>query len=284
MKLPDDGFRIQVAGLTLEGRSRAGNETWIRVRELGVALDVGRGPDALVGTHRLFISHVHLDHFAGLPVLVSQRSLQSIAPPQVWLPAESVEEVRGLIATYGRLEGFQYPVEIIAASPGEAWPIRAKLEARAHRASHRVPAVAWEFAERRTRLRSEFQSLAGEEIARRRRAGEDLFDSALHSRLMYSGDTDAKIFEWSPQLFDTDVAILECTFVREEDRTRGVEWQHLHADEIFDRADEFRGDVVLVHFSLRDRPADIHATLSRRCPASLRGRLHLALPEQWSHI
>ena len=39
---------IQTEHLTIEGRSRAGHETWFRVRELGVALDIGRCPDEII--------------------------------------------------------------------------------------------------------------------------------------------------------------------------------------------------------------------------------------------
>lgn len=284
MKLPDDGFRLQIEGLTFEGRSRAGNETWIRVRELGLALDVGRGPDALVGTRKLFVSHVHLDHFAGVPVLISQRSLQSMEPPVIWLPRESKDLVADLIGIFGRLEGFEYPVELVGASRGDRFPLRTNLEARAHEATHRVPAVAWEFRERRVKLRPEYRHLPGEILGEMKRSRADVFEERFHSRLMYTGDTDREIFEVSPAIFDTDVAVVECTYVRESDRERGRQWQHLHADEIFEHAERFRGSVLMVHFSLRDSPAEIHATLSRRCPASLRGRLFLGLPSPFDSI
>lgn len=284
MKIPEDGFRLSVGGLTLEGRSRAGNETWIRVRELGLALDVGRGPDALVGTHRLFVSHVHLDHFAGVPVLISQRSLQSMQPPAIWLPEPSRPLVEELIRIFGRLEGFEYEADLVGADAGDRFPLRENLEARAHEASHRVPAIAWEFRERRVKVRPQFRHLPGEVLGEMKRAGTDAFEERFHSRLMYSGDTDAGIFEDSPAIFDTDVAVVECTYVRPADRDRGKQWQHLHADEIFERADHFRGDVVLVHFSLRDNARTIHETLEKRCPAVLRGRLHLGLPEPWHRI
>ena len=284
MKLPDDGFRLQIEGMTFEGRSRAGNETWIRVRELGLALDVGRGPDALVGTGKLFVSHVHLDHFAGVPVLISQRSLQSMEPPVVWLPGESRDLVADLIRTFGSLEGFEYRVELVGATPGDRFTIRRNLEARAHRATHRVPALAWEFRERRVKLAPAFRHLPGEVLREMKRNGHEAFEETWHSRLMYTGDTDREIFEVSPAIFDTDVAVVECTYVREEDRERGRQWQHLHADEIFEHAERFRGSVLLVHFSLRDTPEQIHTMLTRRCPAVLRGRLFLALPAPYDVI
>ena len=43
-----DFFTIVTEHFTIEGRSRAGQETFFRVRDLGLVLDIGRGPDLAV--------------------------------------------------------------------------------------------------------------------------------------------------------------------------------------------------------------------------------------------
>ncbi|MCU1230594.1 MAG: ribonuclease chloroplastic-like isoform, partial [Acidobacteria bacterium] len=62
-----DYCTIVAPHFTIEGRSRAGHETWFRIRELGIALDIGRCPDVIVGLSNVFVSHAHLDHAVGIP-------------------------------------------------------------------------------------------------------------------------------------------------------------------------------------------------------------------------
>ena len=64
---------------TIEGRSRAGHETYFRVRELGAVLDIGRCPDMAIGMPNIFITHAHLDHALGIPFYAGQRHLQRIS-------------------------------------------------------------------------------------------------------------------------------------------------------------------------------------------------------------
>ena len=49
---------------------------------------------------------------------------------------------------------------------------------------------------------------------------------------------------------------------------------HVHLDEVIARADLFQNErIVFTHFSQRYSPADVHAIVDRRLPASLRGRV-----------
>src|SRR6187431_1147121 len=82
-------FSLHTEHFTIEGRSRAGHETWFRVRELGTALDIGRCPDAVISMPRVFITHAHLDHALGIPFYAGQRHLQRVAGGSVYVPAET---------------------------------------------------------------------------------------------------------------------------------------------------------------------------------------------------
>ena len=79
--------RIETPRFTIEGSSRAGVESWYRVRELGLALDLGRCPDNLVGVSRIMLTHAHIDHAAGVPYYAAQRKLQRLDPGTVYVPA-----------------------------------------------------------------------------------------------------------------------------------------------------------------------------------------------------
>src|SRR6185436_11091219 len=81
-----DHAELRIGDLRIEGWSRAGEESWFRVHPPGLAFDVGRGPRALVGAADLFLSHGHLDHAAGVPVLLSQRTLQRLGGARIHCP------------------------------------------------------------------------------------------------------------------------------------------------------------------------------------------------------
>src|ERR1700690_2761475 len=146
---------IPTRRFTIEGRSRAGNETFFRIRELGLALDIGRCPDIIVGIREVFITHAHLDHALGVPFYASQRNLQSLPSGNVYIPAEAVEGFHRLMKAHEALENTTYELNLIGISAGETIELRQSLAVRAHRAPHRVVANAYEFLEPRHKLRTD---------------------------------------------------------------------------------------------------------------------------------
>ena len=91
---------LQHKGLTIEGYSRAAVQTYWRVPELKLGFDLGAQPWSFMATPNWFVSHVHLDHVAALPVLVARRRMMKMEPPTIYLPAEAVEGVE-LLAPSG---------------------------------------------------------------------------------------------------------------------------------------------------------------------------------------
>lgn len=277
--------RIETPHLTIEGRSRAGNETFFRVRELGIALDIGRCPDLLVGIDHVFVTHAHLDHAVGIPRYAAQRRLHRFDAGHVYVPAEAVDDYRELMSIHERLEGTKYPLEWIGMAPGTELAFKRDLIVRAHRSPHRVAAVGYEFLQRRLKMDETLLAFAPQEIARLRREEPQHFHEEHRSLLFYTGDTDAAIFDVSPAVFDSEVLVIECSFTRDTDHDRAVEYRHLHIDDIFAHADRFACDtIVLTHFSMRDSAEAVHRLISKRAPERLRPRLRLALPEQYSRL
>ncbi|HVT45283.1 MAG TPA: MBL fold metallo-hydrolase [Thermoanaerobaculia bacterium] len=276
--IPTDRF-------TIEGKSRAGNETYFRIRELGIGLDIGRCPDSLVGLSHIFVTHAHLDHAVGIPFYAGQRRLQRLPPGTVYLPAETIPDFRQLMRLHEKLEGTEYDLILVGMSPGQSLPLRRNLVVRAHESSHRVVACSWEFLERRHKLRPELSSLPAGELALRRRSGESIDVERLHPILFYTGDTDRRILEENDELYRTEVLMIECSFIAPEHRELAMRYRHIHIDDLFEVSDRFENAmIVLTHFSLRYTPSEIHRTIASRCPAGLRSRLRLALPEPFDRI
>lgn len=279
--------RVQIVTprFTLDGKSRAGNETWFRVRELNLALDIGRCPDVLVGVPHVLVTHAHLDHALGIPFYAAQRTLQRLPTGKVYVPAENLQDYRMLMALHEKLEGTTYDLSLVGLALGEEASLRRDLVVRTHRATHRVPTNAYEIVELRHKLRPELADRPGEELAALRAAGIDPSAATESSLLFYTGDTDRGILETNRHLYRSEVLVIECSFVDPADRDRGPRYRHLHIDDLFDFQERFQNEIiVLTHFSLRYSAEEIHRQISRRCPARLTDRIRLALPEPFVRL
>jgi len=280
-----DFTTIATEHFTIEGRSRAGHETWFRVRELGVALDIGRCPDAVVSMPHIFVTHAHLDHALGIPFYAGQRHLQRIEGGQVYVPSESAADFRTLMALHEKLEDTEYDVEIVGVGEDEVVRIGRNHKVRGHRATHRVAARAFEFLETRHHLKKEFDGASPAELARLRHEGVQVADESDHSLLFYTGDTDRGILEANARIFESDVLMIECSFVADGHQDRAAKYRHIHFDDIAGFADRFANRmIVLTHFSRRYSRDEIRDTLRRRCPAVLRDRIRLALPHPFTTL
>lgn len=278
-----DFFTIPAGQFTLEGRSRAGHETVLRVRELNAALDIGRCPDSVVGIPNIFITHAHLDHALGIPFYAGQRHLQRIAGGRVFVPAEAADDFRELMKLHEKLEATAYDIAIEGMAEGDVVSIGRTHEVRAHRATHRVAARAYEFLELRHRLRPEFAGR--DDIADLRRAGADVVEEVRHSLLFYTGDTDRGILEQNSALFSSEVLVIECSFIVDGHQERAARYRHIHFDDIAEFAERFDNEmIVLMHFSRRYSRAEIRDEIRRRCPAVLRDRIRLALPPPFDRV
>jgi ribonuclease Z len=274
-----DYVELRTQHLTIDGRSRAGHETYFRVRELGIALDIGRCPDLVVPLAHVFITHAHLDHAAGIPFYAGQRRLQRLDGGTIYVPRESADDVRTLLAIQEKLTGTEFEVEVIGVAAGEELRVGRRLFVRAHAAPHRVAARAYEFIESRHHLRDDYALLGSEEIAKLRREGVEVEEEFRRSLLLYTGDTDRGFLERCEAAFTAEVLMIECSFVGEGHQERAARYRHIHIDDLADFAEKFQNEVViLTHFSRRYSREQIREAV-RRLPLSLRERVRIAIPE-----
>jgi ribonuclease Z len=280
-----DFVRLQTEHFTIEGRSRAGHETWFRIRELGISLDIGRCPDAVVSVPHVFVTHAHLDHAVGIPFYAGQRRLQRLDGGRVYVPAETAPDFRELMRLHEKLEEVGYEIEIVGVAEGETLRFGRTHAVRGHRAPHRVAARGYEFLEIRHHLKKEYAGLDGARLAALRQEGLEVAEEVLHPVLFYTGDTDRGILERNEAIYRAEVLMIECSFVAEGHQDRAAKYRHIHFSDIAEFADRFENTIiVLTHFSRRYSREQIRDTLRRRCPAVLRERLRLALPEPWQVI
>lgn len=266
---------LRIGDLRIEGWSRAGDATWIRVHPPGLAFDTGRGALQLAGAQDVFLSHGHLDHALGLPYVLSQRSLHRSVHTRVFCPAETAEPLAALIAAAERLERAAYRFDLVPLAPGDRVEVGKDLAIEAFAVDHVVPTLGYHLVRRKRRLAAALVGKSGEELVALRQQGVEPSEVVEETWLTYCGDTGPGVFDMEPRMFTSRVLMLECTFLGEEHREKGALYKHLHLGDIERRAGEMRNEaLVLHHLSRRYRIGELRAEVRRRLP-DLASRVHL---------
>ncbi len=268
---------------TIRGVSVGGVYTSLCVPELDVLFDVGIAARSSVGVEHLLISHGHADHIGSLPALMGVRGLNRKGSPRVFLPAEIVDEVRVALSALSRIQRFDLEPILVPVRPGEVHALHGDLHARVFKTYHPVPSVGYQLFRKVRKLRPEFAALPGDEIGRRRAAGDgSLFEWAERLELAYATDTLIEVVDREPSLFRSRVLVLECTFLDERKaKAHSRSRCHVHLDEILERADAFENEhLVLMHFSQFYSPDEVRAILQQRCPPRLFERIVVFAPKR----
>ncbi|AFM12605.1 MBL fold metallo-hydrolase [Turneriella parva] len=232
---------------------RGGIETCYILPAFQLAFDTGRCPDGLIDMPRVFLTHGHLDHSAGLPYYISQRSLRHLPPPEIYCPAEIVAPLREILHLWQKIEGFEYPVALKGLSPGDEIPVRKDLYVRALASSHRVPCRGYALVRKTRKLKDEYLTVNGREIKRMKDRGEAIFEDRDIPIFAFSGDTTIEFLQDNQAAREATVLFIECTYIDDKRPVaRAREWGHIHLDEIIAHAHLFKNEkIVLTHFSKR---------------------------------
>lgn len=272
---------IRAGAVTIRGVSVGGIYTALHIPEYDVALDVGLAPRSFAGVRTLLLSHGHVDHAGALSTLLGIRALQGHPSPlRVIMPAEIVDHVVAALEAMSVLQHWPLRIDPIGLRHGDEFAIRPDLLVRAQQAFHVVPCLAYQFIRRVRKLKPEYQHLSGDEIARRRLAGEDLFRAVEHLEFAYATDTLVTVLDHNPQLYESRVLVIETTFLDGRksllDARAGC---HIHLDEIIERAERFENrHLVFMHVSQIYSPAEVEALLDARLPPGLRARTQVLVP------
>ncbi len=271
---------LVLAGHAVQAVSVGGLETCVQLPGLDLAFDIGRCPRSAVQRSRVLFTHAHLDHLGGIAMHAATRALTGLEPPLYVVPAEVVPDLEALLATWRRLDRSRLPCRIVPFRPGDTLSLGRDLEVRAYRSDHVVPSLGYALWSRKHRLKAEYRGLPGSAVRDLRLAGTAVVDEVWTPDLAVPGDTRIDLLDREPWLFEARLLVLEATFL--DDRVtvaQSREKGHVHLDEIAARWADFHNQaILLVHFSARYAPSEVHALLDAHLPPDLRRRVTPLLP------
>src|SRR5262249_47011633 len=203
------------------------------VLEMKLGFDLGGQPWSFMATPNWFVSHVHLDHIAALPVLVARRRMMKMEPPTIYLPAEAVEGIEMLLRAVQRLDRGRMPANVIGVVPGDEIELSRELVVKAFATKHTLPSLGYLVWERRKKLKPEYHDLTGEQIRDLRLSGVQVSAEIRIPKVAYLGDTAPAGVDAFPDVYRAEILILEMTFVAPQERPEKIhKFGHMHLDDI----------------------------------------------------
>ena len=244
--------KFELGGMEFIGYSVAGEETVISIPEMNLCFDIGRCPEHALLMNNLFLSHGHMDHAAGLGYYFSQRNFREMAPGKIYLTSRLKEDVEQMLDIWGRIDGQRPPAEICVVSPDNEYEIRRGLIAKVFETNHCRESIGFTIIDRRNKLKDEYKSLAGQEIAKLRKSGEDITYILDVPLVTYLGDTMSGSFEQLECVRKSKVLLVECTFIDPDHIDRANAGRHYHVEHLAEMLKSFENEhIVLTHLSRR---------------------------------
>jgi len=263
--------------LTIEGYSRGAVQSYWRVPELHVGLELGASPWLFMGTKTFLVTHGHLDHLAALPVFVARRRMMKMDPPVIFLPAQIVDDTWKMLKAWQRLDRGRMNCELIGVSPGDSIDLSREHRFTVFQTKHTVPSVGYVIHDVRRKLKPEYHGLAGDEIRDIRLQGTEVTAEIQTPLLAFTGDTAPVGLDADPNIYKAQILLTEMTFFRPDHRREKIhKFGHMHLDDLLERADKFQNElIILAHLSTRTHPGEAKRRLEQTLPEHLKDRVHL---------
>jgi ribonuclease Z len=271
-------MELQCGPYTLEGYSRSTVETYVKVQELNISFDVGKCPMNLVHIPQVFITHFHGDHSLGMTYYIAHRNLAKLETGKIYIPAAAEKDAHQLIRCQAMLEGARRDYELIPVEPGMEVTFRRNTVMRMFATDHRIPSVGYQVVETRYKLKPEFHDLPQQELVQLKKSGVEIVQPTQLPLMTYVGDSTIKVFDWHPEIMDSEVLITECTFLTDEHYEEAAKRKHIHIKDLVPWLPHIRSRyIVLMHFSMRYTHQEIRYWVNHWIPEEYRERVLLLL-------
>ena len=266
-------------GLTIEGYSRAAVQSYWRIPELKLGFDLGAQPWDFMGTPSWFLTHMHLDHMAALPVYVARRRMMKMEPPTIYLPEYAIDDVKRFLLIMQRLDRGRQTANLVGVKAGDEIAFSRDHVISVFETTHTIPSVGYLVWERRNKLKEEYHGLPGEQIRDLRLSGVAVTRELRTPLVAYTGDTSPGGLDNFPAVYDAKILITEMSFIRAKHRRDKIhKYGHMHLDDFLERAERFKNELIIcAHYSTRYHPDEVFRLVESKLPAILRDRVRIWL-------
>lgn len=281
---PSFPVSLDCGGLEIQGFSIGGLATYLMVPEWKLCFDMGECPVEAVRLPHVFLTHSHGDHARGLLRHFSLRRMLNMPPADYHVPDFLVQPLHNLAQAWCDLEGHrnrpEYIPNFIPVGKRDTIELNRQLRVSSFPVDHRVRSLGFTVQEIRKKLKPEFVGTPGHELGALKRQGVEIEAETAHPRLTFIGDTTLRTLEKEPHCLDSEVLVIETTFILPEDLEMARPKGHLHLFELMDflkaSPDSCRFQhLVLKHFSMKYTKGQIEALVRRNTPDFLKDRIKL---------
>lgn len=259
------------------GLSLAGIRTSIAMPKLSLAFDVAQGFPYLFNMNHFFITHGHLDHAAGIPYLISQKSMSAHKQPLFYMPQSMVAPLTQVMKAWAQIEKYEYPHRFVGVSGGETFEINKNHFVRPFQTLHRVDSFGYTLFHKKTKLKSEYAELSQEDLRKVRESGKEIVHLIETPLVSFTGDTQIEFLDAAPWIRKSKILFLEATYLNNDKSVKTArDWGHTHLDEIIPILPQLECEkIVLIHSSARYSMEEARSLLLQKIPLEFQEKVVL---------
>lgn len=259
----------------------AGISTSIGFPEADVLFDVAQGLPYQTPYNTILLSHAHMDHAAGLPYLISQKSMQRKPKPTIYMPEEAIEPLSQIMKLWEEIDEFQYEFDFKSVAKNEKILLKPSYFAKTFPTYHRIPSQGYTIFQTKRKLKTPYDEMAKKsphEFARVKKEN-GLTDSEIYQEIeenlvSFTGDTRIEFLE-SDQANSSKLLVMEVTYWDEKKSVANArEWGHIHFDEFIDALPNIKAErIIIIHISARYTTNMIQEIIDKKVPEYLKPKL-----------
>ena len=243
---------LENTGLILKGHSRGGERSGFLLPSLSLMFDAGIRTQQT--PKNIMITHCHCDHSYELPTILAGgwKTLTTI-----YTPNDPKLIINFIHSSFTLMNGGirkSPPFKIIQVKPGDEFEItegRTKIQVNVFKCYHTVDTVGYGISEKKQKLKDEYLSLPGQEIAKLKHEQADIFRNELDKKVIYLTDTKIDVFQ-DLNIFGYKHIIVECTILNEEEKESAYSHGHIYWGDLKTIVKSHPDNqFILIHFSTR---------------------------------
>ncbi|MFC1746572.1 MBL fold metallo-hydrolase [Candidatus Riflebacteria bacterium] len=231
------------------------DETYFIFKELKFSFDVGKCPKNVILCENILLTHLHMDHCAGLPYYISTRGLYNLKPGRIFVLKSEAKKIEKLMHTWEEMEQCRYRYELVPIEPYKEYYITKDLLFQAFPVCHRVPCLGYTLYRQVKKLKKEYLGLSSQQIVELKKNNVAIVNVINNPLVSFLGDTNINVFHDAAALDvfkDSKLLILEATFLADGDESLASGRGHLHFNDIKKILPLLNNQkILLTHFSQR---------------------------------